>query len=242
MYRNRSSIEMFDQMLAMGQYYASGRPVYVKPTIIVEDVLTKLPVGRNDLVLDVGCGTGVVTSVLAEHCRAIVALDAGAQVVDAGREAARARGVRNVTYCLGSALDLPFQQDLFDHVLMYAVIHYLEDEAQVRQCVAELVRVCKPGGRILIAEVPDERARREFDRRPKTPEEQSILEQFNTNRREYDRLFTTHVCAPAVPTSLVLDCDKIVAEGLSLGCEGRVWLQDIRQPFSLTRRDILLAK
>ena len=241
MYRNRSSIEMFDQMVAMGQYYASGRPVYVTPTIIVEDVLTKLPVGGNDIVLDVGCGTGIVTSVLAEHCRAIVALDAGAQVVEVAREAARAKGVGNVTYCRGNALALPFRENAFDHVLMYAVIHYLEDKAQVHQCVAELVRVCKPGGSILIAEVPDAGARHEFDQRPKTLEEESILEQFNLNRSEYDRLFTTYVSAPAGPTSL-LDCNEIVAHSVVLGCEGGIYLQDIRQPFSLTRRDVLLTK
>ena len=242
MYSNRDSIEMFNQMVAMGHYYASGRPVAVDPAIIVEDVCSKLPMTKTDVVLDVGCGTGVVTIPLARRCRFIHALDAGEKVIETARAHCRQEAVQNIAYDVGGALYLPFGDDFFDYVLMYAVIHYLKDEKQVRQCVGELVRVCKPGGRVLIAEIPDQRVRQEFEQKPKTPEELKILEDFKANRNEYDRLFKEYVQKNSSQTGLVLDCQQMIEEGRRLGCEGRVCRQDIRQPFSLTRRDVLLIK
>lgn len=241
-YRNQDSIEMFDRMTAMGHYYASARPVQVDPAVIISDVCSKLPISRDDVILDLGCGTGVVTIPLSKLCKFIHAVDAGQKVIEQARLKCREEKITNVTHYVGGALSLPFENNFFDHVLMYAVIHYLENEDQVKQCVSELVRVCKPGGRILIAEIPDRRAREEFDRKEKTPEEKQILERFNASRGEYDRLFKEHVPHLHAPNSLVLDCERIVAEAARLGCEGSVMRQDIRQPLSLTRRDVLLIK
>lgn len=242
MYSNQEAIELFNQMTAMGAYYDSGRPIAVDPDIIIKDVLSKLKVSREDIILDVGCGTGVVTFPLARHCAFVHALDAGAKVIEKARERAKQENIKNIAYYQGSALALPFERDSFDHVLMYAVIHYLENEAQVSQCVAELVRVCKPGGRILIAEIPDHRVRLEFEKRAKTPQEARMLEHYKNNRAEYDRLAKEHVRVVTGTNSLVLDCQRICAEGVKLGCRSEVLLQDIRQPFSLTRRDVLLVK
>ncbi|MFA5059069.1 MAG: class I SAM-dependent methyltransferase [Candidatus Omnitrophota bacterium] len=242
MYDNRDAVEMFNQMVAMGAYYDSGRPVTVESKIIIDDICSKLPVTKNDVVLDVGCGTGVVTIPLSEHCKFIHALDAAQKVIEAAKERCRLEKINNIEYHLGSALQLPFEDNSFHHVLMYAVIHYLENEKQISQCVSELIRVCKPGGRVLIAEIPDVRARQEFEQKKKTPEEEKILKQFQANRGEYDRLFREFVKKLPADNNLALDCEYIVCEAVKLGCEGKVCRQDIRQPFSLTRRDVLLVK
>ena len=83
---------------------------------------------------------------LSKHCAFVHALDAGEKVIETAKKRSAQENIKNVAYYVGNALDLPFKRDSFDHVLMYSVIHYLESEAQVRQCVAEMVRVCKPGG------------------------------------------------------------------------------------------------
>src|SRR5580698_11213295 len=107
MYTNKESIELFDQMVAMGPYYASARPVIVDPAIIIEDILTKLPISTNDVLLDVGCGTGIITIPLSKYCRAIHALDAGKQVLETARRRCQEERVTNVIHYLGSALQLP---------------------------------------------------------------------------------------------------------------------------------------
>ena len=130
-YRNQDSIEMFERMTGMGDYYASGRPIRVDADVIISDICSKLPVTREDVILDVGCGTGVVTLPLSKRCKAIHALDAGEKVIEQARLRAQQENVTNVTYHVGGALSLPFENNFFDHVLMYAVIHYLENEEQV---------------------------------------------------------------------------------------------------------------
>ena len=239
---NQKAIDMYNQMAEMGSYYASGRPVPVDPNMIIEDVLSKIPVTKNDVVLDVGCGTGVITIPLSKHCQHIHALDSGAKVLEKARARCKEEHVANITYYLGSALDLPFEENSFNHVLMYGVIHLFENEEQVNRAVAQLVRVCKPGGRILIAEIPDQKSRQEFEQRQKTPREMELLNDFNANRAEYDRLFKEHISNFPSAAPLAFDCAKLVAYGETIGCQGSVVKQDIRQPFSLTRRDVVLIK
>jgi len=243
MYKNEDAVKLFDQMAAMGDYYSSARPVYVDPQVIVEDICSKIPLKIEDSLLDVGCGTGVVTLPLSRRCREIHAVDPGEKVLEKARARCQEERIRNVTYYQAKALSLPFPDVRFDHVLMYAVIHYLENWSQVERCVTELTRVCRPGGTILIAEIPDEKAKKDFEARQKTAEEERILDRYNAGRTEYDALFKEHVrVRPAGPSTLALDCDRIVDIARVAGCEGRVCRQDIRLPFSLTRRDVVLVK
>lgn len=239
---NQDSVEMFNQMVALGSCYGSGRPVMLEPSIAVGDIRSKIPLTRNDILLDVGCGTGFLTIPIAKECKFVYALDAGRDVIEAARREAREQHIQNIVYYLGSALDLPFEANFFDHVLMYGVIHYMENNSQVTRCISELVRVCKIGGRILIADIPDQHAKLEFEQRMKTDEEMRILRNFNDSRTEYDLLFMKHIRKMPERSSAVFDCEKMVEYGKGIGCDGAVHRQDIRLPFSFTRRDVLLTK
>ena len=82
MYSNEQAIEMFEQMVAMGAYYSSGRPIYVEPRIIIDDICSKIPLSKDDIILDVGCGTGLLTIPFAKKCKHVYALDAGEKVIE----------------------------------------------------------------------------------------------------------------------------------------------------------------
>jgi len=82
---NVDSVNVYNQMIEMGYYYDSGRPVRVDSNIIKEDILSKLPIKKEDVVLDVGCGTGWITIPLSKHCKFIHALDAGSKVIERPR-------------------------------------------------------------------------------------------------------------------------------------------------------------
>ena len=81
MYSNENAIGMFDKMVELGDYYSSGRVVYVYPEIIINDICSKVPVQKNDVILDVGCGTGLVTIPLAQKCKHVYAVDASEKVL-----------------------------------------------------------------------------------------------------------------------------------------------------------------
>jgi SAM-dependent methyltransferase len=94
--------------------------------------------------LDVGCGSGAFTALLAERCapRAIDALDPSEAQLAFAR--GRLPGAP-VTWHQGDATALPFPPDRFDAAAMALVLFFLPDPARG---VAEMVRVVRPGGSV----------------------------------------------------------------------------------------------
>lgn len=240
---NQDWIEHYDLLTALGDYYSSGRPVYVDPEIIVADIRSKIPVRKTDNVLDAGCGTGVLTFPLAGHCGLIHGVDAGEKILAQAKRKCEQDKSAPVEFHLGNILDLPFQEGFFDHAIIYSVLQLLENDDQVRRCVKELIRVCKRGAYILLGDIPDRRVREEFDRREKTKAELKIIAEYEAKRDAYNQLREKKI-GDVVPTpsGLALDTELIVAWGREYGCEGSVQRQDLRLPFSLTRRDVVLKK
>jgi ubiquinone/menaquinone biosynthesis C-methylase UbiE len=105
----------------------------------------------GDAVLDVGCGGGDFTRVMAEA----VAPDGTARGVDPSDEAisyAR-RGTRlaNCTFSDGTAEALDAPDGSYDVVVSSLMIHHLPEELRP-QAIGEMFRVLRPGGSLLIAE------------------------------------------------------------------------------------------
>ena len=109
--------------------------------------LRKAGVGKGSRVLDVACGTGMVTAAaaqLTEGAPAPVALDASLGML----QEAKTRGMRRLHHGLAEAL--PFRDESFDFVSMgYALRHVTDLVATFR----EYRRVLRPGGRVLILEI-----------------------------------------------------------------------------------------
>ncbi len=101
------------------------------------------PGGR---VLDVGCGNGYVLSKYAQEGAHAFGIDL--TTTAAGLSRARfALGGLHGDFLVGSAEDLPYPSDSFDCVTSMGVLHHTPDTARA---VAEIHRVLKPGGRLVI--------------------------------------------------------------------------------------------
>ena len=105
-------------------------------------VLAHCPRGRA---LDVGCGTGALAARLAAAGYEMTGVDPSEGMLDVLR--ARAPGVRAVR---GSGTALPFADASFDVVLSVATLHHIADPGDVRETLAEMVRVARPSGRVLV--------------------------------------------------------------------------------------------
>jgi SAM-dependent methyltransferase len=120
------------------------------PEHVVEHYLRKrlafithlVPSGQ---VLDVGCGTGALAARLVERGYEVVGIDSSEGMLAVLR--ARAPGVRAVA---GSGTELPFEDQSFDLVVTVAALHHVAEPDAVRRTLAEMVRVCRPAGRVVV--------------------------------------------------------------------------------------------
>jgi SAM-dependent methyltransferase len=107
-------------------------------------------VGPDDTVLDVACGPGLVACPLAEVARHVTGLDLTPAMIEQARAKQRATGLTNLTWLVGDAVPLPFPDAAFSVVVTrYSFHHFLEPRA----VLAEMVRVCRPGGRVAVIDV-----------------------------------------------------------------------------------------
>jgi SAM-dependent methyltransferase len=108
---------------------------------------THLPDPPAD-VLDLGCGTGTLTVLLAAAGYRVEGLDLAPAMVAAARDKVAAAGV-TATVEVGDAADPPGRPSAYDVVLTRHVLWALPDPAAA---VARWVRLLRPGGRMLLVE------------------------------------------------------------------------------------------
>lgn len=98
-----------------------------------------LPLATGSDVLEVGCGTGLILERLGRVAKRAEGIDLSPGML----EKARARGLRVKE---ASATALPYDAESFDLVVSFKVLAHVPD---IRGALAEMARVCRPGGRIL---------------------------------------------------------------------------------------------
>jgi ubiquinone/menaquinone biosynthesis C-methylase UbiE len=104
----------------------------------------------ND-VLDVGCGPGYLTALAARAASPgghATGVDVSEPMV---QEARRKRASTSCSFVLGKAEALDLPDASFDVVLSSLAIHHIPEDARA-QAFAEMFRVLRPGGRVLIAD------------------------------------------------------------------------------------------
>lgn len=96
-------------------------------------------------VLDVGAGTGMLAERLSERGLDVVALDPFPAMLE---QLKSRRPAISTVVARGSAMPLP--DNSFDLTYCVAVMHHIAEPELVRQTLAEMVRVTRPGGHILV--------------------------------------------------------------------------------------------
>ena len=107
---------------------------------IVEDLIEP-----EDVVLECACGTGLLSMVIAGKCKTLTATDFSRKMLERAKKNCSAYG--NVTFSQADILNLAYPDNCFDKVVAGNVIHLLDEPLKA---VAELDRVCRPGGTLII--------------------------------------------------------------------------------------------
>ena len=89
---------------------------------------------KSDVVLDLGCGTGLIIPEIAKHAKMVVGMDSSAGMLE------KAPKIGNAIYVLGDAAEIPFEDKYFDKAISLTMIQDIKEWAPV---LAEIKRVCK---------------------------------------------------------------------------------------------------
>lgn len=111
-----------------------------------ESVIRNLDVQPDEHILEVGVGTGLALPMYPRHCR-IVGIDFSEGMLAKAKEKAEAHRLDHVQLHRMDAGAMEFQDDSFDTVVAAYVVTAVPD---YRKVVNEMIRVCRPGGRIIM--------------------------------------------------------------------------------------------
>ncbi len=100
---------------------------------------------KGKKVLDIGCGDGVLSYLLANKGANVIGIDNLKEVIKFAKE--RCKNLENLNFLVASTYELPFENDSFDYVVSSEVVEHLE---QPDKMLSEVKRVWNQKGKVVI--------------------------------------------------------------------------------------------
>lgn len=144
---NKAQIQQAFTQQAAG--FESKRMNFSKQDYLCSAVQKIVP-SKTDAVLEVAAGTCACGRAIAPYAGNVVCLDMTPAMLSIGKSEAGKNHLDNMTFVLGDAVELPFLNGSFDIVLSRLAFHHFSN---VKQAFAEMVRVLKPGGKLVVIDM-----------------------------------------------------------------------------------------
>jgi ubiquinone/menaquinone biosynthesis C-methylase UbiE len=136
-----------DQFTRQARVFNSAAPIAAEDAL--KTIVAAADPGAGDTVLDVACGGGLVAAAFAPRVRHVTGIDATPAMLDQARRSAAQKGLDNTAWDQGDVTALPYPDGSFTIVVTRFSFHHFLDPAAA---LAEMTRVCAPGGRIVVAD------------------------------------------------------------------------------------------
>lgn len=114
---------------------------FYKPETIIKHLKPK----KNDIILDIGGGTGYLANKISDRCKKVIVLDSSSKMLEQTKKYKK----RNLTVRKADALSIPYKNNYFDAVLFIDSLHHIK---KIDAALKEARRVLKKNGRIIILE------------------------------------------------------------------------------------------
>jgi len=144
--------------------YISGKEprLWTQPRLLndlVTSILEQSGADERSRLLEVGCASGFLARVLAPHVARYTGVDLSAPALDVARRLA----LPNATFEPSDGGELPFADGIFDVAICYDVFTNFPRFADGRPIISEMIRVVRPGGRILVGPLNDANKKTAFE-------------------------------------------------------------------------------
>lgn len=104
----------------------------------------------NKNILDLGCGNGWLSVILAKRGASVDAIDISSEAIDSARIMAKMNHVEeNIRFEVGSVYELDYPENSFDFIIGQAILHHVRDKSRL---ATSLFRVLKNGGKAVFFE------------------------------------------------------------------------------------------
>jgi ubiquinone/menaquinone biosynthesis C-methylase UbiE len=121
------------------------------PAAVLDALVGAFGLTSQDVVVDLGCGTGQLALPMAARVRAVVGVDPEPDMLQRARQAADERDVQNVTWMIGADTDIPALQRLLGSNSVAAVtigqaLHWMNRQ----DLFPAIVPLVRPGGGVAV--------------------------------------------------------------------------------------------
>jgi 2-polyprenyl-3-methyl-5-hydroxy-6-metoxy-1,4-benzoquinol methylase len=137
-----------------------GREKDTNLDAIIANITGRLELTKDDVILDVCCGNGMLTKSIATRCKSICGVDFSEILINTANQKSR---VENITYYLFDALDICniFPANYFDKSNCAGALQHFNYNTG-KQVIKNISQVTRPSGRIFICDIPDKTRRSKF--------------------------------------------------------------------------------
>lgn len=117
-----------------------------------EDIVDKLKITKEDMVLDFGCGTGGIALNLTQYCKKVICVDLSSEMIDVLRVKAKKQGITNIeTHCAGF-LTYHHKGEKVDKIISKFALHHLPDFWK-SIALLKMADILKTGGNLYLSDV-----------------------------------------------------------------------------------------
>jgi len=103
---------------------------------------------KDSTLLEVGCGTGTITTAVAPYIKHITSVDISDKMLKVAQKKADALQLSNITFLQSTGNEINTKAHSYDTLLLINILHFVEDPEQM---LAETSRLLKPDGLIIAA-------------------------------------------------------------------------------------------
>lgn len=104
----------------------------------------------SERVLDIATGPGYIAEAFAQKAGEVVGVDLTEAMLSIARERTSSRGLKNISFQLADANQLPFSEGEFDVIVTRFSLHHFQKPLQA---LREMARVCGPEGRVVVEDL-----------------------------------------------------------------------------------------